>query len=546
MHIQDMTFHLRVDTHVNPGPTYNTLRLVNQDEAVVIEHPITIGALNDMSNGGDYDSDEFKKAAAAFLYTAYLYTRDYPEGKGAASYDFHRTAGIILAQYLDEEHLGEFEPDDWNREEIRVPGNPDGVSAFVFSNDGSDINIRIYRQDRGLVNERLFTYSDEETVPSIEEMLAQWDADVAPAVDPVQENAASISFGDVSFIYTLDMSKEGREQRKAIMQVVIGDRLVAQQKVHENTQPLMYYMMEVFNMLALRMTVGPVEGINAQDRVTLLTAISGFVGGHLAMPDQVQIAEGMQYMHEGAISDEVTYMVSHQLIADNHLRATYQFNTVVDETMRRSITMCDEVSYLENPMSPQAFFTAYQADLSRELKLSRMFDIAMIAAIDRGQGLGKDNELLYRIKEDMKYFKEMTLHSPVIMGRKTYESLPNPLVDRLNIVITTAPTNTYTTRSGVVFVNSKEEALLHAKGYLAEHGGDKIWIIGGASIYAAFLPDAKEIHLTTIGTEREDADTFFPEVDLRQFNAARQFEEDQVFEREGETFGYNRVILTRK
>ena len=343
MHIQDMTFRILVATDTAVSSTGNVLYLVNQNDEVVIEHSITDETLNDISNGGDYDSDEFKKAAAAYLYTCYLYTRDYPEGKGAASYDFHRTAGIILMQFVDEEGLGEFEPDDWNRAEVMVPGLPESTRAFVFSNDGSDINIRIYRQDRGLVNDRLFTYGDEETVPSIEEMLAQWDADVTPTADPVQENAASISFGDVSFIYTLDMSKEGREQRKAIMQVVIGDRLVTQQKVHENTQPLMYYMMEVFNMLALRMTVGPVEGINAQDRVTLLTAISGFVGGHLAMPDQVQIAEGMQYMHEGAISDEVTYMVSHQLIADNHLRATYQFNTVVDETMRRSITMCDEV-----------------------------------------------------------------------------------------------------------------------------------------------------------------------------------------------------------
>ncbi|QZA70902.1 dihydrofolate reductase [Erwinia phage AH06] len=538
MYIQDMTFRIHTSISSRDDLT-NVIRLLNQNDEVIIEH-----TLHDAMLSVIYQND---KLAAAYLAVVYMYTRDMPEGQGAATYDFHRTAGIILDQFVEDSNLGEFEADDWGEVEVMVPNLPEGVRAFVHTTDGSDVNIRIYRNNGPLVDDRLWTFTDEDVVPAITTLLEGWDADLASNTLPsdTQDNSATLSYGDVHFVYALDMTTEGRTQRRAIMQIIIGERLVAEQRIHENTQPLMYFVMEVFNMLALRFNVGQVAGINAEDRVTLLNAISAFIGGHLAMPDQVQIAAGMQYMHEGSVTDEVTYVLSHQLLENNQLRATYQFNVMVDETMRRSITMVDTVDYLQNPMTPLEFFNNFQEDLRRELQLKRSFDIAMIAAIDTANGLGKDGDLLFRINEDLQYFKSQTEYNPIIMGRKTYESLPHPLPNRLNIVLTTNPVEKHTTMSGVRFVNSKEDALAAAVGYLSESGGDKIWIIGGASVYELFLQDAKEIHLTTIAADREDADTFFPAMSMSGWTPERMFDEDQFFTREGEEISYNRYIMKR-
>lgn len=129
--------------------------------------------------------------------------------------------------------------------------------------------------------------------------------------------------------------------------------------------------------------------------------------------------------------------------------------------------------------------------------------ISMIAAVGKNLELGKNNDLIWHFKEDMKFFKETTMGHPVIMGRKTFESLPKALPGRKNIVISTNPEYK---ADGAEVVTSVEEAIK-----LAETENTDAFVIGGGRIYNEFLPYADNLYLTEINAECPDADTYFPD-----------------------------------
>ena len=131
--------------------------------------------------------------------------------------------------------------------------------------------------------------------------------------------------------------------------------------------------------------------------------------------------------------------------------------------------------------------------------------VIAIAAIDRNRGLGKNNDLLYKIPEDQKHFRDMTLGHPIILGRKNFESFPGgkPLPGRVNILVTRNPDYR---PDGVIVTHSVEEALAEAR----KLDSEKIYIIGGGEIYKAALPYTDELDLTVID-DAKDADALFPE-----------------------------------
>ncbi len=133
--------------------------------------------------------------------------------------------------------------------------------------------------------------------------------------------------------------------------------------------------------------------------------------------------------------------------------------------------------------------------------------ISLIAAIGKNNELGKGNTLLFHLPEDMKYFREKTKGHTVIMGRKTFESLPAALPNRKNIVITRDKTYM---RDSVNVVNSLDEALASARTPLA--GKEEIFIIGGAEIYKQAMNVADRLYITHIDAKDKDADAFFPEI----------------------------------
>jgi len=131
--------------------------------------------------------------------------------------------------------------------------------------------------------------------------------------------------------------------------------------------------------------------------------------------------------------------------------------------------------------------------------------ITAIAAIGKNGELGKNGDLIWRVPDDMKRLKELTTDHPLIMGRKTYESIGRPLPNRTNIIITRD--NAYTA-DGCVIASSVEDALEKAR---ESEGSDEIFIFGGAEIYAQALPYTDRLYLTRFDAGDADADTFFPD-----------------------------------
>ena len=130
----------------------------------------------------------------------------------------------------------------------------------------------------------------------------------------------------------------------------------------------------------------------------------------------------------------------------------------------------------------------------------------IIVAIADNNAIGKDNALLWHISEDLKFFRSTTVGCPVIMGRKTYESIGRPLPKRLNIIVSRKG---YEAPEGVLVVDSIEKGYEVAK----EQGAEKCFVIGGGQIYAQAMQIADEMVITHVHTIIEDADTFFPQID---------------------------------
>ena len=151
--------------------------------------------------------------------------------------------------------------------------------------------------------------------------------------------------------------------------------------------------------------------------------------------------------------------------------------------------------------------------------------ISIVAAIGKNRELGNKNELLWHIPDDLKRFKELTLGHPVIMGRKTFDSivatLGKPLPGRTNIVITREPHNRESTLGdNTYFVASIEEGIAMAK----EFDSTEIFVIGGGQIYASSVTYVDKLYLTLIDDAKE-GDTFFPEYE--QIFTKTTFEEDR-------------------
>jgi dihydrofolate reductase len=130
--------------------------------------------------------------------------------------------------------------------------------------------------------------------------------------------------------------------------------------------------------------------------------------------------------------------------------------------------------------------------------------VSIVVAIDSKRGIGKNNELLWHIPEDLKRFKQITSGHPVIMGRKTYDSIGRLLPNRTNIIITR---DLEYLIDGAIIVHSLEEAIDQASG---KPGAEEIFIIGGGQIFAQALPLVHKLYLTIVEGDF-GADTFFPE-----------------------------------
>lgn len=145
-----------------------------------------------------------------------------------------------------------------------------------------------------------------------------------------------------------------------------------------------------------------------------------------------------------------------------------------------------------------------------------MTKIVLVAAVAENGVIGRDNTLPWRIKSDLQYFKSITMGRPIVMGRKTYESIGKPLPGRTNIVVTRDNRFVRFVDPAVMVAHNIDEALSLARADAAARGVDEIAVIGGTEIFRQTLPLADTLALTIVHMTPQ-GDTFWPPIDPLQW-----------------------------
>ena len=148
--------------------------------------------------------------------------------------------------------------------------------------------------------------------------------------------------------------------------------------------------------------------------------------------------------------------------------------------------------------------------------------VVLVAAVAENGVIGRDGTLPWRLKSDMQHFRKLTVGRPVVMGRKTYESIGKPLKDRTNIVISRDPDFA---AEGVAVVNSLDVAMDMARQDARQRGTDSIAVIGGAGIFGDCLATADRLEITLVHASPA-GDTFFPPIDDKKWRETARMRQD--------------------
>lgn len=181
-----------------------------------------------------------------------------------------------------------------------------------------------------------------------------------------------------------------------------------------------------------------------------------------------------------------------------------QLETLVAKQQERIDTLKQKFLKEENEIAKsQAYNEALEQKQVSDQK--KKTELTIIVAAGENNAIGKDNDLIWHLSDDLKRFKKLTNGHHIIMGRKTFESFPKPLPNRIHIVITRQ--ENYKAPNGVIVVNNMADALDAAR------KDSQPFIIGGGEIYKQSMALADKIELTRVHHSFEGADTFFPEID---------------------------------
>ena len=161
--------------------------------------------------------------------------------------------------------------------------------------------------------------------------------------------------------------------------------------------------------------------------------------------------------------------------------------------------------------------------------------ISLIAAVDKNNAIGKDNKLLFHIKEDLLFFKETTINHTIIMGRKTFEALPGVLPLRTHIILTRD--KSYKVNDPQVKIKSSLKSILED----LKNKDEEVFIIGGGEIFEQVMESGlvDKIYLTKINKSVEDADTFFPQIPNDKFKVI----DTKSLTEDAQVFVYERIDL---
>lgn len=323
-------------------------------------------------------------------------------------------------------------------------------------------------------------------------------------------------------------------------------------------------MLDLNRKLLLRMMVGDLEDLDANAIMKIHAGLHNALCDVMGMFEYVNLSDGMSASVRATLGP-VNCLITHTFLEQhNVIEVTYRF------FLNNQSWFIDHRETYEFHETIHDVNTIYKSNKNRihlalglepveetveEVALDSDAKLSMIVAVGPQSGIGMGNDLLVRIKEDLKYFRETTLEHVVIMGRKTFESIGKPLPHRLNIVITTDPeylmASAAETEGGdlpanLMVVTSKEEALLLARRLNTKYGDNRdIFVIGGESVYKQFLDETSSVHLTMVDMDDSHADVFFP-LTPNSIQADWNIEQlgDQMTADDDIT--YRRYLLTRK
>ncbi len=164
--------------------------------------------------------------------------------------------------------------------------------------------------------------------------------------------------------------------------------------------------------------------------------------------------------------------------------------------------------------------------------------VSLVVAVAENGVIGKENGLPWRLPEDLKYFKRITMGHPIVMGRLTYESIGRPLPGRQNIVVTRQKD---WSAEGVEVVHSLPEALSAGKDAAKDAGLEQVMLIGGAELYRQAIDQAHRLYLTEVHSPVE-GDAYFPEFDREKW---REMSRERYSADASNPYSYSFVLLER-
>ena len=156
--------------------------------------------------------------------------------------------------------------------------------------------------------------------------------------------------------------------------------------------------------------------------------------------------------------------------------------------------------------------------MSEHETIDTLVPVAMVVAMSRNRVIGVDNQLPWYLPEDLKFFKRITLGKPLVMGRKTFESIGRPLPGRLNIVVTRSHDFQH---EGVRVCHDLASALALADQQATIDGAEEIAVIGGGEIFRHAMPSASRLYLTEVDVDIA-GDTYFPEFDSQEWQEVQR------------------------
>ncbi len=173
------------------------------------------------------------------------------------------------------------------------------------------------------------------------------------------------------------------------------------------------------------------------------------------------------------------------------------------------------------------------------MKQDKVISISMVVAVARNGVIGRDNGMPWHLPEDLKHFKKITLGHPILMGRKTFESIGKALPGRSNIIVTR---QTDWRAEGAIVAPSLEQALEYGAEEAEKLGVDTLMVIGGAELYRQALPLVRRIYFTEVHVEVE-GDTTFPRLDHGEW---KELERWDFGEQNNNSPAYSFVTLERR